>query len=135
MYHSYARVTGWVRAPETISSISSLKVSSLPSLIASSFTQEIFPFMLFSFARRSACGPGQTGAGRGAALDDRRAGALFQYEASNLVLASEPDPGFPSCVFEKAVEHSDATGVARDTIVQADHHHPSPPRTLLVQLI
>src|SRR5258708_14241193 len=50
MYHSYARVPVWVRAHETISSISSLKVSSLPSLTASSFTQEMCPFMVFSFS-------------------------------------------------------------------------------------
>src|SRR5258706_15021723 len=52
MYHSYARVPGWVRAPETISSISALKVLSLPSLTASSFTQEMCPSIVFSFAGR-----------------------------------------------------------------------------------
>src|SRR2546430_1375705 len=50
MYHSYARVPGSVRVPETISSISSLNVSSSPSLTASSFTQEMCPFIEFSFS-------------------------------------------------------------------------------------
>src|SRR5258708_6297212 len=52
MYHSYARVPGSLRAPETISSINSLNVSSAPSLTANSFTQEMCPFIAFSFARR-----------------------------------------------------------------------------------
>src|SRR5467141_387482 len=50
MYHSYARVPGSVLVPETISSISSLNVSSLPSLTASSLTQETCPFIASSFA-------------------------------------------------------------------------------------
>src|SRR5205807_4575474 len=51
MYHSYARVPGSLLAPETISAISSLNVSSAPSLTASSFTQETCSFMVFSIAR------------------------------------------------------------------------------------
>src|SRR5882757_2467358 len=52
MYHSYESVPGWFLAPETISSMSSLNVSSLPSLTASSFTQETCPFTEFSFPCR-----------------------------------------------------------------------------------
>src|SRR5260221_214556 len=80
-------------------------------------------------------GPGQAGLVRWAAVDDRRAGALLQCEAGNLVLARKPDIRLASCVFEKAVEHPDPTGVAGDAIVKADHHHPSPSRALLIELI
>src|SRR5258705_5956344 len=46
MYHSYARVPGSELVPETISSISSLNVSSAPSLIVSSLTQETCPMFI-----------------------------------------------------------------------------------------
>src|SRR5205807_3134292 len=46
MYHSYCSVPGWLLAPATISSISALNVSSLPSLTASSFTQDTRSFIV-----------------------------------------------------------------------------------------
>jgi len=79
-------------------------------------------------------GPGQNPYDSRAALDDRRAGALFQYEASNLVLASEPDAGLASSYWRSGrAPGSDRR--AGDAIVQADHHHPPPSRTLLVELV
>src|SRR5439155_16744096 len=52
MYHSYARVPGSLLVPETISSISSLNVSSLPALSVTAFTQETCPSIESSLARR-----------------------------------------------------------------------------------
>src|SRR6266436_7776207 len=53
MYHSYARVPGSLLVAETISSISSLNVSSLPALSVTWFTQETCPSIESSLAPRS----------------------------------------------------------------------------------
>jgi len=50
---------------------------------------------------------------------------LFHDEAGNLVLASEPNASFASCVFEKAIEHANPTWVAGDAVMKTDDHHPA----------
>src|SRR6266446_7482133 len=79
--------------------------------------------------------PGQARDARRTPIDNRCAGAVSQYVAGDFVLPGEPDIVLSLRVGEKAIEGSYPACVAGDAIVQADHHHAPPSRTLLVKLI
>src|SRR6266478_5020931 len=83
----------------------------------------------------STCRPGQACYARRTPIDNRRAGTVGQHVAGDRILPGEPDILLSLRVGEKAVEGSYPARVAGDAIVQADHHHAPPLRTLLVKLI
>jgi len=64
-----------------------------------------------------------------------RAGTEGERVAGDFILPGEPDVLLSLHVGEKAIEDSYPPGVAGDTIVQTDHHHPPPLRTFLIKLI
>src|SRR5258708_2653149 len=83
----------------------------------------------------STCRPGQACYARRTPIDNRRAGTVGQHVAGDLVLPGEPDILLSLRVGEKAIEGSYPACVAGDAIVQTDHHHAPPMRSLLVKLI
>src|SRR5260370_33484192 len=83
----------------------------------------------------STCRPGQACYARRTPIDNRRAGAVGQHVAGDLIFPGEPDIFSSLCVGEEAVEGSHPAGVAGDAVVQADHHHAPPLRALFVKLI
>src|SRR5216684_4078716 len=85
--------------------------------------------------RRQARWPVQARYARRTPINNRRAGTVGQHVAGDLVLPGEPDILLSLRVGKKAVEGSYPSCVAGDAIVQADHHHAPPMRTLLVKLI
>src|SRR5258707_9350149 len=84
-----------------------------------------------SSARR----PGETRCARRTPIDNRRAGAVGQHVAGDLVLPGEPDVLLSLRVGEEAVKGSNPAGMAGDAIVQADHHHAPSMHALFVKLI
>src|SRR5260221_2632667 len=82
-----------------------------------------------------ACRPGQAGCARRTPTDNRRAGAVGQHVAGDLVLPREPDILLALRIGEEAVKGSNPAGAAGDAIVQADHHHAPSMRALFVKLI
>src|SRR5258707_10318483 len=83
----------------------------------------------------SARRPGQARYARRTPIDNRRAGAVGQHVAGDLVLPGEPDILLSLRVGEKTVEGSHPACVAGDAIVQADHNHAAPMRAFLVELV
>src|ERR1700724_106585 len=83
----------------------------------------------------SACRPRQARYARRTTVDNGRAGTVIQRPARDLILAGEPDVLLSLGVGEEAVEDPYPARVAGDAIMQADHHHAPPMRTLLVKLI
>src|SRR3712207_1688178 len=60
---------------------------------------------------------------------------LRQRPTGNLILPGEPDALVALCVFEEAVEGANPIGMATKPVVHADHHHPTPGRSLGVELV
>src|SRR5258708_22681508 len=76
-----------------------------------------------SSARR----PGEAGCARRTPIDYRRAGAVGQHVAGDLILPGEPDILPALRVSEEAVKGSNPAGMTGDAIERADHP-PAPAR-------
>jgi len=60
---------------------------------------------------------------------------MFERPGRDFVLAREPDAGLGASVGREPIEYADAVRMARDAVVQSDHHHPPTMSALFVKLI